>query len=264
MDLYNRVCGAIERINAEQAGRDVIVVAHGGTIRAAVGACARRSAGERPRLRYRQLLGDAARSSRKRQLHRLAAADGQPAALDRGCLAQRDASAGRPGSRRRRRRNSLDALSCRKPQRLLSSNLKNKTGIAPDQHLGERHDLVRYVGKSCRHHRLDARHRPRHRRAHGGTRRQGRDLLAQAGRLRFRHQGRSTTSSARGRRLRSPRTFPARKTCRTSSTNPTAPSARSTCWSATPRPIPITVRSAAFPTTSSAKSSTTTSSPTTG
>jgi broad specificity phosphatase PhoE len=37
MDLYNRVCGAIERINAEQAGRDVIVVAHGGTIRAAVG-----------------------------------------------------------------------------------------------------------------------------------------------------------------------------------------------------------------------------------
>ena len=37
MDLYNRACGAIERINAEQAGRDVIVVAHGGTIRAAVG-----------------------------------------------------------------------------------------------------------------------------------------------------------------------------------------------------------------------------------
>jgi alpha-ribazole phosphatase len=37
MDLYNRTCGAIERINAEQAGRDVIAVAHGGTIRAAVG-----------------------------------------------------------------------------------------------------------------------------------------------------------------------------------------------------------------------------------
>src|SRR5947208_11892417 len=37
MDLYNRARGAIERINAEQAGRDVIVVAHGGTIRAAVG-----------------------------------------------------------------------------------------------------------------------------------------------------------------------------------------------------------------------------------
>jgi alpha-ribazole phosphatase len=36
MDLYNRACGAIGRINAEQAGRDVIVVAHGGTIRAAV------------------------------------------------------------------------------------------------------------------------------------------------------------------------------------------------------------------------------------
>lgn len=37
MDLYNRVCAAIERINAEQAGRDVIAVAHGGTIRAAIG-----------------------------------------------------------------------------------------------------------------------------------------------------------------------------------------------------------------------------------
>jgi broad specificity phosphatase PhoE len=37
MDLYNRTCGAIVRINAEQAGRDVIVVAHGGTIKAAVG-----------------------------------------------------------------------------------------------------------------------------------------------------------------------------------------------------------------------------------
>ena len=48
------------------------------------------------------------------------------------------------------------------------------------------------------------------------------------------------------------------------STNPTAPSARSTCWSATPRPIPITVRSPAFPTTNFARSSTTTSSPTTG
>ena len=37
MDLYNRVCGAIERINAEQAGKDMIAVAHGGTIKAAVG-----------------------------------------------------------------------------------------------------------------------------------------------------------------------------------------------------------------------------------
>ncbi|MDI1266128.1 MAG: histidine phosphatase family protein [bacterium] len=37
MDLYNRTVGAIERISAEQSGRDVIVVAHGGTIRAAVG-----------------------------------------------------------------------------------------------------------------------------------------------------------------------------------------------------------------------------------
>ena len=37
MDLYNRVRGAIERINVEQAGKDVIAVAHGGTIKAAVG-----------------------------------------------------------------------------------------------------------------------------------------------------------------------------------------------------------------------------------
>ena len=37
MDLYNRACGAIERINVEQAGQDVIAVGHGGTIKAAVG-----------------------------------------------------------------------------------------------------------------------------------------------------------------------------------------------------------------------------------
>jgi alpha-ribazole phosphatase len=37
MDLYNRVIGAIDRINAEQSGGDVIAVAHGGTIKAAIG-----------------------------------------------------------------------------------------------------------------------------------------------------------------------------------------------------------------------------------
>jgi alpha-ribazole phosphatase len=37
LDLYNRVCGAIERITTAQAGRDVIVAAHGGTIKAAIG-----------------------------------------------------------------------------------------------------------------------------------------------------------------------------------------------------------------------------------
>jgi len=36
MELYNRVGAAIARITAEQAGRDVIAVAHGGTIKAAV------------------------------------------------------------------------------------------------------------------------------------------------------------------------------------------------------------------------------------
>lgn len=37
MDLYNRVKGAIGRINAAHAGGDVVVVAHGGTIKAALG-----------------------------------------------------------------------------------------------------------------------------------------------------------------------------------------------------------------------------------
>jgi alpha-ribazole phosphatase len=37
MDLYNRVRGAILRITAEQAGKDIVAVAHGGTIKAAVG-----------------------------------------------------------------------------------------------------------------------------------------------------------------------------------------------------------------------------------
>lgn len=37
MDLYNRVKGAIDRINQRHAGHDVIVVAHGGTIKAALG-----------------------------------------------------------------------------------------------------------------------------------------------------------------------------------------------------------------------------------
>jgi alpha-ribazole phosphatase len=37
MDLYTRVCRAIVRINAEQAGKDVIAVGHGGAIRAAIG-----------------------------------------------------------------------------------------------------------------------------------------------------------------------------------------------------------------------------------
>ena len=37
MDLYNRVCDAIVRINSEHAGLDVIAVGHGGTIKAAIG-----------------------------------------------------------------------------------------------------------------------------------------------------------------------------------------------------------------------------------
>jgi len=37
MDLYNRTKEAIDRINLEHAGRDIIAVGHGGTIKAAVG-----------------------------------------------------------------------------------------------------------------------------------------------------------------------------------------------------------------------------------
>ncbi len=37
MDLYRRVCRAIDRITAEHGGKDVIAVAHGGTIKAAIG-----------------------------------------------------------------------------------------------------------------------------------------------------------------------------------------------------------------------------------
>jgi alpha-ribazole phosphatase len=37
MELYTRVCRAIVRINGAEAGKDVIAVGHGGTIKAAVG-----------------------------------------------------------------------------------------------------------------------------------------------------------------------------------------------------------------------------------
>ena len=94
MDLYNRTRGAIERINAEQAGRDVIAVAHGGTIKAAVGL----ALGDLPET---GLAFDIDNCSVTRLDHfasagqkHLAAADGQPAALDRGSQARGDASAG--------------------------------------------------------------------------------------------------------------------------------------------------------------------------
>ena len=83
MDLYRRVCGG-DRTDQRRAGGQG---RHRGRAwrhdQGRHRACARRPAGQGPRFRYRQLLGDAARSSRKRRLHRLAAADGQPAALDR-------------------------------------------------------------------------------------------------------------------------------------------------------------------------------------
>ena len=99
MDLYNRVRGAILRINAEHAGKDMIAVGHGGTIKAAIGL----ALGGQPE---KGLAFDIDNCSVTRLDHfasdehsELAAADGQPAAVDRGRLAQRHASAGRPGSR---------------------------------------------------------------------------------------------------------------------------------------------------------------------
>ena len=61
---------------------------HGGTIKAAVGLALGGQPEKGPRLRHRQLLGDAARPFRKRRSQQLAAADGQPAALDRRRLAR--------------------------------------------------------------------------------------------------------------------------------------------------------------------------------
>ena len=84
LDLYNRVRGAIERINAEQAGKDVIAVAHGGTIKAAIGL----ALGGQPE---KGLAFDIDNCSVTRLDHfasvepfELAASDGQPAAVDRG------------------------------------------------------------------------------------------------------------------------------------------------------------------------------------
>ena len=37
MDLYNRTKGAVDRLTLAHAGRDVVAVAHGGTIKAAIG-----------------------------------------------------------------------------------------------------------------------------------------------------------------------------------------------------------------------------------
>jgi len=73
---YNRVRGAIERIGAEHAGNDVIAVGHGGTIKAAIGLALGSQPEKRPRLYHRQLLGDAARSPRKRRPSGLAHPDG--------------------------------------------------------------------------------------------------------------------------------------------------------------------------------------------
>ena len=70
-------------INAEHAGRNVIAVAHGGTIKAAVGLALGDQPEKGPCLHHRQLLGDAARSSRGRRPFRLANSDGQSALLDR-------------------------------------------------------------------------------------------------------------------------------------------------------------------------------------
>src|SRR5207302_10838304 len=70
MDLYDRVRGAIERINTEHAGKDVIAVARWNN-QGGYRARARQPAGARPCLYHRQLLGDTARSSLKQRSQRL-------------------------------------------------------------------------------------------------------------------------------------------------------------------------------------------------
>ena len=126
MDLYHRVRGAIERITVEQAGRDVIAVGHGGTIKAAVGL----ALGGQPE---KGLAFDIDNCSVTRLDHfasdgqqQLAAADGEPAALDRGRLARRDASAGRAGGRAGRP-SSRERAVVEWRRTLLSSELKIKT-----------------------------------------------------------------------------------------------------------------------------------------
>jgi len=94
MDLYRRISRAIERINVEEAGKDVDRRWSWRQHQGGRWPCAGRTARKGPRLRHRQCFGDAARSLRKRRPQQLAASDGQPAAVDRGCVAQRDASAG--------------------------------------------------------------------------------------------------------------------------------------------------------------------------
>jgi broad specificity phosphatase PhoE len=116
MDLYNRVCGVIERITKEQAGRDVIAVTHGGTIKAAVGL----ALGGQP---DKGLAFDIDNCSVTRLDH-----------MDCRCLAQCDASACGAGGRSAGDQACLGPgsglldpgrLCCRKRQRLLSLNLKN-------------------------------------------------------------------------------------------------------------------------------------------
>ena len=92
MDLYNRVRGVIERINTNHAGRDVIAVAHGGTIKAAIGL----ALGEQPEKGLAFDIDNCSvtrlESFHQPRAEQLAAADGQPAAVDRGCVPQCHAS----------------------------------------------------------------------------------------------------------------------------------------------------------------------------
>jgi broad specificity phosphatase PhoE len=99
MDLYNRVRRVIDRINIEHAGRDVVAVAHGGTIKAAVGLAL---AGQPEKglafdidncsvTRLDHIAGDG------RSVWRLPMVNQQPWIADPSQC--RDASAGRAGSR---------------------------------------------------------------------------------------------------------------------------------------------------------------------
>ncbi len=108
------------------------------------------------------------------------------------------------------------------------------------------------------------RHRPRHRRTHGRARRQGGNLVAQSRRLRGGRRRPSMPSMATAAPSSFRPTSRRRTICCGSLPTPPRRLARSTSWSATPPAIPTTGPWAASATTSSARSWTTTSSPTTG
>ena len=104
MDLYNRVRGAIERINAEPCGQGRDCGRAWRNDQGRDWTCARRSAGAGARLHYRQLLGDAARSPRQRRSSAAGgcrwstSSRGSPTPRTMPCISPRDLKSQPPAS----------------------------------------------------------------------------------------------------------------------------------------------------------------------